>query len=86
MSVEQYIRCNSCQKKLMAVIVAKPDPNMCHKIKCTCPFCGGCSDIIDINGILFHGPITPDLATTPTVIANIVQEDEYTVFEIKKRI
>lgn len=86
MAHEEFIKCNSCEKKLMAIIVAKPDPQLSYKFKCTCPFCGGSSDIKEIKGIFFQGPVDPSISTNPTIVANVIQEDEYTIFEIKKRI
>lgn len=68
------VRCSSCERPLMNYIVIGQNSKP-FKFQATCPFCNGSSDIIDICGTTFTGPIDKSESSNPTVIADIVCEE-----------
>lgn len=82
------LRCISCNKRLMKVLITDPNIEKITRIKATCPFCDSESEVITVKGIFYTGPIPEkdefDESNTPTKISEIEYSNDIFKFEIRK--
>lgn len=78
------IRCDSCNKKLMNVIIIN-NCDITTVIQAKCPFCKNPSFSLKetITGKFYYGPIGPDESAFPTNIESTVFYDDYISFVIE---
>jgi hypothetical protein len=82
---EKTIKCSDCDRPLMHYWGYAETNTVESTIQATCPFCGGMSFQIKLQGLHRTGPIGQDEPTDATVIEEIEQEDKLWKFKIRKR-
>ncbi len=84
-SPEQTLKCLQCGKPLMHYKVYA-EAKISRKIRATCPFCGGNSPTLSIDGLFVVGPIGKQESVNATSISgdDFVDGNEVTTFSINK--
>lgn len=85
--VENKVFCSDCNSHLLNYIVYK-DTGTIYKLSADCPFCGGSSFVIEVNGKFQFGPVGADESGKPTIVdqvSNVEGESNRLHFSVKKR-
>lgn len=60
------LSCAYCAKKLVNLMKVKPGPT--QRFQASCPFCDGKSSIVEIDGVVYHGPIADEESQSTVII------------------